>query len=63
MTDIGAEIGIDNGMIPGIVIGIAGMLMAVINYPIYKNILASRKKKYAGRILKLSEKIMSDQQP
>lgn len=60
MTDIGSSIGIENGMVPGIIIGIVGMLMAIINYPIHKNILASRRKKYADRIMELSDKIMSN---
>ena len=42
----------------GIVIGVIGMIMAIINYPMYKSILASRKKKYGEEILKLSEKLM-----
>lgn len=58
MTDIGAKLGITNTMPAGIVIGIIGMIIAIINYPIYKAILASRKDKYAERILALSEKIM-----
>ena len=41
-----------NSMVPGIIIGIVGMLMAVINYPIHKSILTSRKKKYAAQIMK-----------
>ena len=60
MTDIGSTIGIANAMAPGVIIGIVGMLMAIINYPIYKKILASRKKKYADQIMKLGEKIMSN---
>lgn len=60
MTDIGSSIGVENTMVPGIIIGIAGMLMAIINYPIYKSILTSRKKKYADQIIKLSDKIMSN---
>ena len=58
MTDLGATIGIQNPMVPGIVIGAAGLLMAVINYPIYKSILGSRRKKYAAEIIALSDKIM-----
>ena len=58
MTDIGTMIGLHATMIPGIIIGIAGMGMAVTTYPIYKKILNSRKKKYAGKILELSERIM-----
>ena len=61
MTDIGEQLGISNTMPLGIVIGIIGMLMAIVNYPIYNKILSSRKEKYAGRILKLSEKIMSEE--
>ena len=49
MTDIGATVGIDNNMLIGIVIGIIGMLMAIINYPIYKGILNGRKKKYGDK--------------
>ena len=59
MTDIGATLGIASAMIPGIVIGIVGMVMALLNYPIYKGILGSRKKKYGAEILKLSDKIMN----
>lgn len=59
MTDIGGAVGIDDPMIPGIVIGVVGMLMAIINYPIYKGILGSRRKKYADKIIALSDKIMS----
>ncbi len=58
MTDIGSAVGISDPMIPGIVIGVIGMAMAIVNYPIYSSILGSRKKKYSDRILKLSEKIM-----
>ena len=58
MTDIGGIIGIANPMIPGIVTGIIGMLMAIINYPVFKKILASRRKKYAKEIIALSDKIM-----
>ena len=59
MTDIGAAIGITNALIPGIVVGCIGMLLALINYPIYKGILNSRKKKYGAEILRLSDKIMN----
>ena len=59
MTDIGSTIGMDSTMIPGIAIGVVGMIMALVNYPIYKGILNSRKKKYGAEILSLSEKIMN----
>ena len=60
MTDIAEIIGLAvDPMLPGIVIGIVGMVMALLNYPIYKGILGSRKKKYGAEILKLSDKIMN----
>lgn len=60
MTEIGATIGIANAMVPGIIIGVAGLGMALINYPIYKQIMHSRKKKYASEILALSDKIINN---
>ena len=62
MTDIGLQTGISNPMPLGIVIGIIGMFMAIINYPIYKSILSSRKEKYADKILSLSEKLMKGEE-
>lgn len=60
MTDIGATVGLAGGaMVPGIAIGIVGMVLALINYPIYRGILNSRKKKYGAEILNLSEKLMN----
>lgn len=58
MTDIGAMIGMESTMVPGIAIGVVGLVLAIINYPIHKSILGSRKKKYAGEIIKLSDDIM-----
>ena len=59
MTDIGATLGMNSTMVPGILIGLVGMALALVNYPLYKRILGSRKEKYSAEILKLSEKIMN----
>lgn len=59
MTDVGATLGMANTMIPGIAIGLVGIALALVNYPIYKGILNARKKKYGAEILNLSEKIMN----
>ena len=59
MTDIGAVVGITSAMTLGIIIGVVGLGMALLTYPMYKRILNSRKKKYGTEILKLSEKIMN----
>ena len=58
MTDVGSMIGLADAMIPGILVGILGMGMALLTYPMYKSILTARKKKYAPEILALSEQLM-----
>ncbi len=60
MTEIGSMIGVENGMVPGIIVGVIGLFMVIINYPIYKGILGSRRKKYADEIIALSDKIMQE---
>lgn len=57
MTDIGATLGIEKPMLPGIIIGVTGLILVIINYPIHKGILGSRRKKYADKIIALSDKI------
>ena len=57
MTDIGEKLGMAKTMMPGIVIGVAGMLMAIINYPVYKKMLAARRQKYASEVIALSDRI------
>ena len=60
MTDNGEKLGLGDMMVPGIVIGVVGMIIALVNYPIYKKLLGSRKQKYAKKIIELSEKIMEE---
>lgn len=56
MTEVAAGL-----MIPGVAIGLVGMAAAIVNYPIYTQLLEKRKKRYAAEILTLSEKIMEKQ--
>ncbi|MBQ9768629.1 MAG: hypothetical protein IJW27_00335 [Clostridia bacterium] len=58
MTDIAETVGIRNPMLYGIIIGVAGLIMAIANFPIYKGILGSRRKKYADKIIALSDKLI-----
>ena len=58
MTDIGAVLGLEDSLGPGIAVGVVGMVMALTTWPIYKKLLGSRKKKYASRIMALSERIV-----
>ena len=57
MTDIGTRIGLTATLVPGIAVGVVGMGMALSTYPIYKKILNSRMKKYADKIMELSDRI------
>ena len=60
MTDIASTIGFTGDpMTTGIIIGVIGMTLAIINYPIHNAILHCRKEKYGPEILALSEKIMN----
>ena len=62
MTPLAEQLGLTfDPMIPGIIIGVVGMVLAAVNYPIYKGILDSRKKKFGAKILELSNQIMNGQ--
>ena len=58
MTEIGAVLGLEETLVTGIAVGVAGMVMALTTWPIYQKILTSRKKKFAAQIMELSERIM-----
>ncbi len=58
MTDIAATLGISHAMPLGIAVGVVGLLLAVVNYPLYKGILGVRRKKYADKIIALSDEMM-----
>lgn len=51
---------IGDNFILGIIIGIVGMLLIVINYPLYKKILAKGKDKYAYEIVTLANEIVEN---
>lgn len=57
MTDVGAVLHLAHPMIPGIAVGVVGLVMALLTYPIYRAILAARRRKYAGQILALTEEL------
>ena len=57
MTDVAQTLGIPNAMTVGIAVGVVGLILAIVNYPLHNAILNSRKKKYAPAILALSDKL------
>lgn len=44
----------------GIAVGVAGMVLCGVNYPIYKAMLKKRKAKYADEILRLCDDAIGD---
>ncbi len=46
-------------MLPGILIGLAGIAWISLTYPLFKRILQGRKKKYAEQIIALSDSILN----
>jgi len=58
MTDFGAMLGITETLVPGIIVGLVGLIMTSTAYPVYRKILTVRKKKFAPQIMELSERIV-----
>ena len=58
MTDIGEMIGLTNTLIPGIVIGVIGMILVGFAYPTYNRILKKERQRIAPEILRLSDELM-----
>lgn len=60
MTDLAAQLGMGDMTVPGVIIGIVGLALALVNYPIHKAWLRARKKKYAPQIIEMSDKMLRD---
>lgn len=46
-------------MVLGIVIGIIGIALVSVNYPIFLAIMKSRKKKFAEKVISLSDELLN----
>ena len=57
MTDIGAAFG-QLAMVFGITVGIVGMVLVALAYPIYNHVLKKQRSKIAPEILRLSEELL-----
>ena len=58
MTKLPELLGLGDMMIPGIIIGVIGMVMALVTFPIYCRILTARIAKYGPQIVALSDEIL-----
>lgn len=57
MTEIGAAMG-SLAMVLGIVVGIVGMVLVALAYPIYNRVLKKQRVKIAPEILRLSDELL-----
>ena len=57
MTDIGAALG-NLALVLGIIVGISGMILAALAYPLYNRVLKSHRAKIAPEILRLSDELL-----
>ena len=60
MTDIGMVLGLqgNSSMVIGIVVGVIGMILAGVAYPIYSRVLKKEREKAAPEILRLTEELI-----
>ena len=57
MTEIGAALG-RLAMILGIAVGLVGMVLAALAYPLYNRVLKKQREKIAPEILRLSDELL-----
>lgn len=50
---------IGDSMMLGIGVGLLGILLVSINYPLYKTILKSRKNKYSNQIVEMTDSLLN----
>ena len=57
MTQIGAALG-DLAMVLGIIVGVVGMVLVALAYPLYNRVLKKQREKIAPEILRLSDELL-----
>ena len=57
MTDIGAALG-SLAMVLGIAVGIVGMVLVALAYPLYNRVLRKQREKIAPEILQLADELL-----
>ena len=58
MTDIGKALGEVTSVIAGICIGVAGIVLVSLAYPVYNAVLKRERKRVAPEILRISDELM-----
>ena len=57
MTELGARIG-DLGMLVGIIVGVVGMVLVALAYPVYNYTVKKERERIAPEILRLTDELM-----
>lgn len=57
MTELGAALG-NLAMVLGVLVGIVGMVLVALAYPIYNRVLKKKREKIAPEILRLSDELL-----
>lgn len=60
MTDLGVLLGfsVNTVMVAGVLIGLAGMVLVALAYPVYNRILKKERQRIAPEILRLTDELM-----
>lgn len=60
MTDLASNLGMAymESLVVGIIVGVIGMILVALAYPIYKKVLGREREKIAPEILRLSEELL-----
>ena len=60
MTDIGTVLNLNSGlsMLIGIIIGVLGIVLVSLAYPLYNSIVKTERKKIAPEIIRLSDELL-----
>ena len=58
ISDVGTLLGIENAMLPGIVIGVIGIGVVALAYPLYSHIVKKERERIAPAVLQLTEELM-----
>ena len=57
MTELGALVG-ELAMVIGIAVGLAGMVLVALAYPVYSRVLESQRRRIAPEILRLTDELL-----
>lgn len=60
MTEFGSLLGLTGvlGLVVGVVIGLVGIIMVVLAYPVYNTVLKKEREKIAPEIIRLTDELM-----